>query len=241
MRFCWIHDGTGGNNVKSRAERNEIYYNRLENPYYHNLELIGPDPAGGVAEDRAREDSDVVGNVLVARRYPRNVRIGGDGTGQSRGRYRFAFNTFIHAGAYQTSDIFCHFDVESVEASNNVFYITAGVVLDDSECDWVSGRRVGGTNNWVHSSAAFPAEWTGTVRGLDPELEDLSALMLRPVTGSPLIDAGAAAGASPECFAVPEPLPIPLYQPPGPVLLPPGTGEPRVIIGEIDIGAFEAE
>lgn len=27
LQFCYIHDGNGGNNVKSRAERNEIYYN----------------------------------------------------------------------------------------------------------------------------------------------------------------------------------------------------------------------
>jgi len=242
MRFCWIHDGTGGNNVKSRAERNEIYYNRLENPYYHNLELIGPDQTSGVAEDRAREDSDVVGNVLVARRYPRNVRIGGDAaTQQSEGRYRFAFNTFVHAGAYQTSHIFCHFGVESVEMSNNVFYLTRGVVLDDSECDWAAGRRVGGTRNWVHSSAAFPAEWTGTLRGPDPGLVDIQDLQLEPAPGSPLIDAGTTAAAPPEGFAVPDPLLIPLFHPPGPALLPPGTGALRAIIGQIDIGAYEAE
>ncbi len=127
LRFCYIHDGTGGNNVKSRAERNEIYYNWLETPYYHNLELIGPDPAGGVAEDKAREDSDVAGNVLIAQRYSRNVRIGGDGTGQSFGRYRFMNNTFIHRNADPASQIFAHFGVESVEMHNNVFYIASSV------------------------------------------------------------------------------------------------------------------
>ncbi len=40
--------GEGGNLIKSRAERNEIYYNWLEGAYYHTLELIGPDPAGGL-------------------------------------------------------------------------------------------------------------------------------------------------------------------------------------------------
>ena len=64
MVGCYVHDGNGGNNVKSRAERNEIYYNWIEGGFYHELELIGPDPAGGVPEGQAREDSDVVGNVL---------------------------------------------------------------------------------------------------------------------------------------------------------------------------------
>ena len=39
MQFCWIHDGNGGNNVKSRAERNEIYSNWIEGAFYH-LSLI---------------------------------------------------------------------------------------------------------------------------------------------------------------------------------------------------------
>ncbi len=42
MQYCFVYDGNGGNNVKSRAERNEIYYNWIEGAYYHNLELIGP-------------------------------------------------------------------------------------------------------------------------------------------------------------------------------------------------------
>ena len=64
MQYCFLHDGNGGNNVKSRAERNEIYYNWIEGALYHELELIGPDPAGGAPEILKREDSDVVGNVL---------------------------------------------------------------------------------------------------------------------------------------------------------------------------------
>ncbi|HEY0883018.1 MAG TPA: hypothetical protein VGD87_15865, partial [Archangium sp.] len=67
MQHCFIHDGNGGNNVKSRAERNEIYFNWIEGASIQELELIGPDPNGaraGWTIDTAREDSDVVGNVL---------------------------------------------------------------------------------------------------------------------------------------------------------------------------------
>jgi hypothetical protein len=97
MQHCYVHDMNGGHAVKSRAERNEIYYNWIEGAYYRELELIGPD---GQAPSRAREDSDVVGNVLVHRGTTSTVRIGGDGTGDTSGRYRFAWNTFIHtAGA----------------------------------------------------------------------------------------------------------------------------------------------
>ena len=46
MQFCYLHHGNGGNNVKSRCGRNEIYYNWIEGAAFHELECIGADPAG---------------------------------------------------------------------------------------------------------------------------------------------------------------------------------------------------
>ncbi|MBK9258442.1 MAG: hypothetical protein IPM54_01245 [Polyangiaceae bacterium] len=37
MQYCYLHDGNGGHGVKSRAERNEIYYNWLEGAVIHEL------------------------------------------------------------------------------------------------------------------------------------------------------------------------------------------------------------
>ncbi|MFC1643154.1 hypothetical protein ACFL5O_10810 [Myxococcota bacterium] len=92
MQLCYVHDAAGGNNVKSRAERNEIYYNWIENAVYHELDLIGPDDQD---EELAREDSDMVGNVLIKNSQWRIARIGGDGTGNTAGRYRFVNNTMV--------------------------------------------------------------------------------------------------------------------------------------------------
>lgn len=240
MQFCYVHDGTGGNNVKSRAERSEIYYNWLETPYYHNLELIGPDPEVGVSQGEAREDSDVVGNVLITLRYPRNVRIGGDSPGAgSYGRYRFVNNTFIHRNGDPRSHIFGHFGVESVEMHNNVFYVTSATVLDDSECTWASGRRVSGANNWVHSGASYPGEWTGTLTGTSPGFADLAGGQFQPVSGSVLLDTGIMTTVSPEGSPFIDPLSQPLYHPPLGMLIAPGTGVIRPVNGTIDIGAFE--
>jgi hypothetical protein len=93
MQFCYLHDGAGGNNVKSRAERNEIFYNWIEGAYYHELELVGPDGGDEGNPRLKREDSDVVGNVLWKRTKPAGdteyfnvTRIGGDGTGETHGR-----------------------------------------------------------------------------------------------------------------------------------------------------------
>ena len=74
MQYCYVHDANGGNNVKSRAQRNEIRYNWIEGALYHEIELIGPD---GADEGLFREDSDVVGNVFrktatTVRGYPDN-------------------------------------------------------------------------------------------------------------------------------------------------------------------------
>src|SRR5688572_4915300 len=127
MQYCYVHDATGGNSVKSRAERNEIYFNWIEGAQYHELELIGPDPNGvasGWSVDLKREDSDVVGNVLRKTSTSFVARIGGDATGWSKGRYRFVNNTILTTTG--SSAVFRLFDeLESVEMHNNVI-VTIG-------------------------------------------------------------------------------------------------------------------
>ena len=244
MQYCWVHDANGGNNVKSRAERNEIYANWIEGAYYHELELIGPDPVGGVPENQAREDSDVVGNVFVKRGSNQGFaafRFGGDATGQSRGRYRFAFNTVIVAGG--TGAVFRLFDaLESVEMHSNVFARRGGGpvnMLREAEANWTQGRAVAGTNNWVSAgSTNVPPEWTGTTTGADPglvQIDDLSALDLRPAgTGSPVVDAGLAPPPAFSGHPFPSPLGVPAFSPVH------GVGSTaRAVVGTIDRGAYE--
>ena len=248
MQYNWVHDQNGGNSVKSRAERNEIYYNWIENTTYHLLELIGPDPAGGTDPNLKREDSDVVGNVLMRDNDFFFVRIGGDGTGESAGRYRFLNNTFVSNSTANGSAVFRCFDaLESVEMHNNVFYsVPSGGGLNivrDVEANWVSGRKISGQNNWVETgSTGLPTatEWTASITGADPKFVNLAAKDLRPATGSPLIDAGTENGTPPPGFPFPNPLPLPLYLPPAATVQ---TGDPppaRAVDGHIDIGAYEA-
>lgn len=241
MQHCYVHDGNGGNNVKSRAERNEIYYNWIEGALYHELELIGPDPAGGAAT-AAREDSDVVGNVLVKNREFSVVRFGGDGTGASSGRYRFVNNTVVVGGP--TSAVFRLFDpLQSVEMHNNVFTFpgSGGVnLLREAEARWTNGRQVAGRNNWVKmGSTNVPPEWTGTLMGADPGFTNAGGLMFRPVATSPLVNAGAAATAGPADYVFPSPLGTPGFHPPERGVGLSGSAPPRPVVGVIDIGAFE--
>lgn len=241
MQFCYVHDANGGNSVKSRAARNEIYYNWIEGALYHELELIGSEVN---PEELVREDSDVVGNVLV-KRNPDSfvVRFGGDGTGQSNGRYRFVNNTVIvepSGGA-----VFRLFDgIDSLEASNNVFAARGGGTVDvvrEVEAAWVSGSTtIAGQNNWIQTGAAHvPAGFTGTITGDDPGFTDAAADDVRVATGSPLVDAGAASSTGPAGHDFPNPLPAPLYLPPMKTALALDTAEGRNAVDAIDIGAFE--
>lgn len=243
MQYCYVHDGNGGNNVKSRAERNEIYYNWIEGAYYHEVELIGPD---GQDETLAREDSDVVGNVLYQGYTTRShyaVRIGGDGTGQTNGRYRFLSNTLVLGNA-STSAAFRLFDgLESVELNDNALYRQGGgavTVLRDSEATWTHGRQIAGKNNWVtQGSTSIPSTWTSTRQGTTPGFVDVAGRDVRLTSASALRDTGTSSPATVTAYPFPSPLPAAAKQPPLHQLLALGGALARTAVGTVDIGAFE--
>lgn len=247
MQFCYIHDANGGNSVKSRAERNEIYYNWIEGSAYHELELIGPDPGGtSIAESAYIENSDVVGNVLLKSAGGWIARFGGDGTGQTNGRYRFSHNTVILAP--ESSGVFRLFTgIASVEAHNNVFYQTgsgSAQILRDAEADWVGGvRRVAGSNNFLVSGTGFsriPDEWINSVQDSESPFQSLGTSNLQPASGSVLIDAANSSPSSYPGYSFPSPEEAPRYHPPAGSFLTVDTAEPRVVQGSgIDIGAVE--
>ena len=238
MQFCYVHDGNGGNNVKSRAERNEIYFNWIEGARYHEVELIGPD---GPPPGFKREDSEVIGNVIRKTNDAYSVRVGGDGTGETNGRYRFAYNTFLLEA--ENRPVFRLFDgLESIEMHNNVIYAKGGgpvTVTRSDDAKWSTGREViSGTNNWLPTdSTAIPSGWTGTIFGSDPMFQNLAAFDLRPAENSPLRDAAATVTASPPGFDFPNPSSSLGFQPPqrgvGPRVLKRGSD------GKPDIGAYE--
>jgi len=227
MQYCYVHDANGGNSVKSRAERNEIYYNWIEGAVYHELELIGPDPDGAASQwtvDLKREDSDVVGNVLRKTGTSFVARIGGDATGWSKGRYRFVNNTIITTTG--SGAVFRLFDeLESVEMHNNVI-VNAGTGGPNvmraaaGEFMWVNGTNIAGSNNWVMNGATnVPTQWTGTIMGASPGVANLTSDP-RPVAGSPLIGAGNANLSGPAGFPFPNPQWPPGFHPPLRALIP---------------------
>jgi hypothetical protein len=236
MQHCYVHDALGGNSVQSRAERNEIYYNWIEGAMYHELDLIGAD---GAPEALAREDSDVVGNVLIKTSIYRIARIGGDGAGNSAGRYRFVNNTMILADT-SAAAIGLQETVLSLEMYTNVIYrAKSGFQVYRVDGQTGAAATLSGGNNWVGSGATnLPPPWTMTSTGTNPMWVDATMRDLRPAAGSPLIGAGtstATAGAA----GLPSPLALPAFVPPQRRLLPVGSAEPRTTSGAPSIGAFE--
>lgn len=242
LEHCYLHHGKGGHNVKTRSERNEIYYNWIENAFYHNLELIGPDPDyNPVDEDMAREDSDVVGNVIISDRWYM-VRVGGDGTGQSKGRCRFVNNTFVSMDE-EVKEVFrIMFGIESIEMHNNVFYTSKasrmGILIED-KAEWSQGKKlIWGSNNWVQDQKDAPLEWAQTKSGSHPGFADVENFDFRLTDESPLIGAGRVPTESLTHYPFPNPLEVPLYFAPMRALNKTCCGTERKIEGQIiDIGA----
>lgn len=263
MRHNYLHDTTGGNAVKSRAERNEIHSNWIEGARYHLLELIGPDEGAVTPPPGIREHSDVVGNVLIHKPYdpPGSqgpfdgafffVRVGSDircddgGANSTRGRYRFVNNTFVRTGVGAGSHVFRPFGyLQSIEMSNNVFYTEpAGVVgmvrADDGERCWTDGEQIAGANNWVETGSVVPAQWNGTITGTYPGFGNVAGFDFRPGAGSPMHDAGTSSPPGPPGFPFPGPLFPPAFEPPSRAALPGSPAPARLPEGAIDLGAFE--
>ncbi len=237
MQHCYVHDGKGGNNVKSRAERNEIYYNWIEGATYHELDLIGPIGT----PNAARQDSDVVGNVFIKTSEWRIARIGGDGSGNSAGRFRFVNNTMV-LGSAATKAISLQETVETLEMYNNVVYRQGGgIKLYDVNEPIGPAAQFFGSNNWVSTGTTnIPGAFTATATGDDPGWRSPSTYDFRPTAGAPIVDTGSTVSAATGASAFPRPLALPAFYPPARRLLGIGSATARTIEGAPDVGAFEA-
>ena len=239
LQHSYIHDANGGNNIKSRAERNEIYFNWIEGARYHELELLGPDVDNPPA---IREDSDIVGNVLWnTNPEAHGNRFGGDGTMDTNGRYRLAYNTIIMA-SNERSPLRLFDGVESLEIYNNLFLSPKGggfPFLRTDRVKWTRGKPlIIGSHNYIPQGATqVPSQLTDTLSGTDPKLANLANFDLRPAKGSPLIAAGTAALKTHPDAAFPRPLITALFHPPQRKL---GAPLGRPPTGKLDVGAFAA-
>lgn len=206
----YLH-GNGGNAMKSRAERTEVYFNWLESGTvegaYYALELIGLQEY----PEHGPQNSDVVGNVFI-HRSRNGLRLGGDGSGESRGRVRLVNNTFVAPASYTPDGdpmLRASFGLDAIWLSNNLFYRVGGEtpglrIWRHDQAEWVTGRpQAAGFANWVPEGGTFTEEYfppnlKGTLRGVgNPGLravDDLEVLDLGLTESSALVAAGSTTG-----------------------------------------------
>jgi len=208
MEFCHVLDGRGGNNIKSRARRTELFYNWVEGAWGRELELLGPDRHGRAGEGGAgvRCDAVVVGNVFYKSGgvAVSAVRVGGDGSGTSRGRAQFVHNTFVlsaeagRAGVFKLQDV-----LEGLEVYYCVFYGGGRPLrmLYDPGLRYESA----GAFNWVPAgSTHLPRGWKQTLTGREPGFAGAVRGDWRPLRESALVRRAGVADTG---------LPRPLFEP----------------------------
>jgi len=207
MQYCYVHDGVGGNNVKSRFTRNEIEFNWIEGASYHELDLDGPDPKSQPVPPGVHCDADIIGNVFV--KTPSSIgtvaRLGSDGTGASRGRVRFINNTVIirAKSAAQSGLFWLKGEIDSVLLTNNVFWSKMSPMKLAVEEHGAAPVLTGSGNWWPQGATNIPTGWQGAA-GADPGFVDAASEDFRPAPASPLI---GAATAAPDSVTIARPSP----------------------------------
>ena len=248
IEFCYIHNGAGGNNIKSRVARTQVYYNWIEGAYYHEFDLDGADPSDQApgAANLVQEVGDIVGNVIVKDPTTHGLvaNVGGDGTGWSDGRYRFVNNTIILPATPIYDEMIFQLKnaVQSIEIYNNLIYRFGGKgvnVLDSVDWYVTTPATVIGSNNWLpEGSTLIPAGLTNDIATANPDTVNATGDNFTPLAGGALAGAGATATPDAPGMPFPSPLATPLYLPPVESVYAIGQAPPRPVNAPIDIGAF---
>jgi len=230
--------GAGGNNIKDRSAGLVVRYNWIEGSN-RQLDLVNAEDSAIVRAHPGYRATHVYGNVVIEHPNSGNndfVHYGGDtGSAQKfrKGTLYFYNNTVISDRTDATRLFRLSTNDESCDARNNVAYVTAAgsnlQVLDNY-------GRLTLANNW------FKTGWTpfvnahpkgtitnnGTFTGSSPGFVDEAGQDYSPSSSSPLRDAGTALH--------------PAALPANDVLfeyVKHQSSAARVIVGAIDIGAFE--
>ncbi len=200
VQHSYLHNNIG-ESIKSRSARTEIYYNWIDvgvdAKSLYTLALYGFE----VYRTADSLNSDVVGNVLVHRGRD-GIRLGGNGTGDSKGRVRLANNTIILGPDFGQAPVIRLFQsIDSVYLINNAVIRSGGstdpvrMFRNDIEPSaWVGGCiKLAGVSNWLPPQSIIdpaPAhEWRMSINGQALlRSMDMTAIDVTPQPDSALIN-----------------------------------------------------
>jgi len=210
LQYCWSHRAYIGHEVKSRARFNYILYNRIMDEDSGDASREIDLPNGG--------RSYVIGNLLHKGIYAENSNTIGYGLeGVTAGYDTVLFcvnNTMVNQRSPQGPFLQLHSGTRA-QVFNNVFYGSTEIVR---------GGRHQGSNNWVPVGHYGDDSLTGSVVGSDPGLVDPAGFDYRLLPGSACVDSGV----------MPDSTLRPVFH-----YVHPCAGEPRLVVGAMDIGAYE--
>jgi hypothetical protein len=188
VRACHIHDSLYGQNYKTRAHYNELWYNWIADS---NQGEVGPVDGKGET-DRPNSNVLMVGNVVVSKpnrtgNASKFVLFGSELGGSHDGALEMFHNTLV-AGSPRI--VFVQLDDPKARAviSSNIFVGSRQIFRAAK-----NAVSIAGSNNWVHADASVPAEFAGTISGPDPGFVEAARRDFRLKPDSPCVDRGLAA------------------------------------------------
>jgi hypothetical protein len=226
IEFCYIHDTLNGQNFKTRAHYTELFYNYIADSQDGEVGLVD------AAETAATNSQAVmIGNIVVSK--PRLsgynsggfIQFGQDSGGQHNGTL-FAFNNTFVAGDGRIQFLSANGTNASIIANNNIFYGSGQIV-------GTTGGGVGGSNNWMQSTATVPASFFMTASGAAPGFVNGSARDFRLTRASACRNQGLNLLAFLDGAGVAH-SGIPLFEYVNHL-----QQQPRPNDGQIDLGAYE--
>jgi hypothetical protein len=232
VRNCYIHDATDGQNFKSRAHYNELWYNWISDSSDGE---VGP-VDGGSHTASVNSSTLMAGNVVVSKQRQSGfnsmsyIKWGNDMGGHHNGTLYAYYNTLI-AGDTRNAFLWTNdsFNESKVVAKGNIFYGSLNIVAGSSPAGSTSGSY-----NWMPTGAiTSPGTFTNTVYGSAPGFISAAARDYLLAAGSQAINAGTSPltykdGAGATCTLVLDKSYIL------------GAGLiPRILSGQLDIGAYE--
>lgn len=167
VRNCYIHDSVHGQNYKSRAHYNELWFNWIVDS---NEGEVGPVDGEGQT-DRPHSNTLMAGNVIASKpnrtgNSAKYVIMGSELGGSRDGTLYMYFNVMI-AGSPRVKFIQLDDPLTNLTARYNVFYGSDQILAVQR-----GGETVIGECNWIPGGAEVPPAFENTLRGERPPFED---------------------------------------------------------------------